>query len=180
MSDGCSSWTHIKCGGVLPKEYQHMKSTNNISRTCRSCSELSHQFPFANASLNSSGISNAGSTSEENDTVTSVWTEFDNIARKHRGNFKIGLVNANSVRGFKFYEVITWLLSGRFDVLVISETKIDASFLDSQFHINGYRLCHNDRQAGGGGLMIYVRSDVRVRQLERMSLEDLSTFKREF
>ena len=180
--DGCSLWTHIKCGGVPPKEYLHMKSTNNISRTCRSCLELLHQLPFANASLNSSGISNAESISEENDTVTSVWTEFDNIARKHRGNFKIGHVNANSVGGFKLYEIKTWLLSGRFDVLVISETKIDASFPDSQFHIDGYRLCRNDRQAGGGGLMIYVRSDIYFMtvRLEGMSPEDSSTFKTEF
>lgn len=67
--DGCSSWTHIKCGGVLPKEYLHMMSTNNNSKTCRSCLELLHQLPFANTSLNSSGVSNAESTSEENDTV---------------------------------------------------------------------------------------------------------------
>ena len=60
--------------------YLHMKSTNSISRTCRSCLELLHQLPFANASLNSSGIFSAESTSAENDTVTSVWTEFDNIA----------------------------------------------------------------------------------------------------
>lgn len=181
--DGCSSWTHIKCGGVLPKEYLHMMSTNNNSKTCRSCLELLHQLPFANTSLNSSGVSNAESTSEENDTVISVWTEFDNIARKHRGNFKIGHINVNSVGGFKFYEIKTWLLSGRFDVLVISETKIDASFPDSQFHIDGYRLCRKDRQAGGGGLMIYVKGDVyfmTVRQLKGMSLENLSTFKTEF
>ncbi|PFX18374.1 Transforming growth factor beta-2 [Stylophora pistillata] len=130
-----------------------------------------------------SGVSNAESTSEENDTVISVWTEFDNIARKHRGNFKIGHINVNSVGGFKFYEIKTWLLSGRFDVLVISETKTDASFPDSQFHIDGYRLCRKDRQAGGRGLMIYVRSDVyfmTVRQLEGMSLENFSTFKTEF
>ena len=178
--DGCSSWTQIKCGGVLPKEYLHMKSTNNISRTCRSCLELLHQLPFVNASSNSSGISNAESISEENDTVTSVWTEFDNIARKHRGNFKIAHVNASSIGGFKFYEIKTWLLPGRFDVLVISETKIDASFAESQFHIEGYRLFRNDRQAGGGGLMIYVRSDVyfmTVRQFEGMSLEDFPPLK---
>ena len=120
-----------------------MKSTNNISRTCRSCLDLLHQLPFATASLNSSGISSAESTSEENDTVTSVWTGFDNIARKPCGNFNIGHFN-----GFKFYEIKTWLLSGRFDILGISETKIDASFPDSQFYTDGYCLCHNKRHAG--------------------------------
>ena len=55
--DGCSSWTHIECGGALPKEYHHMKSTGNFSRTCRSCLVLLQQFPFANSSLNSSSNS---------------------------------------------------------------------------------------------------------------------------
>ena len=80
-----------------------MKSTKNISRICRSCLELLHQFPFSDTTLNSSSISNAESASEENDTKTTVWAEFDNIARKHRGNFKIGHINSNSrVGGFKF------------------------------------------------------------------------------
>lgn len=54
-----------------------MKSTDNTSRISRSCLKLLHQFPFAYASLNSSGISNVESALEENDTVTSVWAEFD-------------------------------------------------------------------------------------------------------
>ena len=122
--DDCSSWTHIKCGGVLPKEYHHMKSTGNFSRTCRSCLVLLQQLPFANSSLNSSSNSEPESIAEEQN-VTSMWTEFDNIVQNYRLNFKLGHVNANSIGGFKFYEIRTWLLSGRFDILVISETKID-------------------------------------------------------
>lgn len=49
-----------------------------------------------------------------------MWTEIDNIAQKYRLNLKLGQVNANSIGGFKFYEIRTWLLSGRFDILVIS------------------------------------------------------------
>ena len=115
--------------------------------------------------------------------MASVWAEFDNIACKHSENFKISHINANSVGGFTFYEIKSWLLSSRFDILVIYENKIDASFADSQFHINGYRLCRTDKQAGGGGIMIYVRNDVyfmRVRQLKAISLKDLITFQTEF
>lgn len=115
--------------------------------------------------------------------MTSVWAEFDNIARKHSENFKISHINANSVGGFKFYEIKSWLLSSRFDILVIYETKTDASFVDSQFHMDGYRLCRNDKWAGSTGLMIYVRSDVyfmRVTQLKAISLKDLITFQTEF
>ena len=51
-------------------------------------------------------------------------------------------------------------VSGRLDLLVISESKIDVSFPDSMFHVEGFRLCRSDRKAVGGGLMVFVRSDV--------------------
>ena len=49
-----------------------------------------------------------------------MWTELDNVVQKYPLKFKLGHVNANSIEGFKFYEIRTWLLSGRFDFLVIS------------------------------------------------------------
>ena len=51
--NSCSLWTHIKCGGVLPKECRHMKSTGNFSQTCSSCLVLPQQLPFMNSSLSS-------------------------------------------------------------------------------------------------------------------------------
>ena len=89
-----------------------------------------------------------------------IWADFDEITKNHSFNFKIAHINANSIGGFKFYEIKTWLVSGRLDLLVISESKIDDSFPDSMFHVEGFRLCRSDRKAGGGGLMVNVRSDV--------------------
>ena len=85
--DDCSSWTHIKCGDVLPKEYRHMKSTGNFSRTCRPCLPLLQQLSFMNSSLNSSSNSEPESITEEQN-ITSVWTEFGNIAQNYRSNFQ--------------------------------------------------------------------------------------------
>ena len=67
-------------------------------------------------------------------------------------------------------------------MLVISETKIDASFSDSHFRVDGYRFCRHDRKIGGGGLIIYVRSDIyftRVNKLDGISPENLVNFKTE-
>jgi len=58
------------------------------------------------------------------------------------------------------------------DILVISETKIDGSFSDSQ----------SNRKAGGGGLMIYVRSDihfVKVKHLKGITPEERAAFRME-
>ena len=60
-----------------------------------------------------------------------IWANFDKIVEYYWSNFKIQHINANGIGGFKFYEIKNWLLSGRFDVLVISETKIDARFTTS-------------------------------------------------
>jgi exonuclease III len=47
-----------------------------------------------------------------------------------------------------------------FDILTIQETKIDKSFPDSQFAINGYDLYRRDRKKEGGGIIVYVRKSV--------------------
>ena len=45
------------------------------------------------------------------------------------------------------------------DVLSIDETKLDASFPDAQFHIEGYHHppFRRDRDKKGGGKMIFIR-----------------------
>jgi hypothetical protein len=45
-------------------------------------------------------------------------------------------------------------------MLIIAETKIDNSFPDAQFKIENYHFCRADRNAHGGGLIVYVRSDL--------------------
>ena len=50
---------------------------------------------------------------------------------------------------------------GNIDILMISETKLDASFPISQFYINGYTSPYRlDRNGKGGGILVYVREDI--------------------
>ena len=52
------------------------------------------------------------------------------------------------------------------DILVISETKIDNSFPENQFSIDGYNLPYClDRNQDGGGLLVYFRSGIPSRKL---------------
>lgn len=70
--------------------------------------------------------------------------------KQHRHNTKIGHINANSIAGFKFYEIRSWLMSGRFDIIIIilllTETKIDATFSNSQFNVEGLRMYRVDQK----------------------------------
>ena len=67
----------------------------------------------------------------------------------------IGQININSLRN-KF-DFLSSLISGNIDILLITETKLDNSFPEAQFHTEGfaspYRL---DRNANGGGILLYV------------------------
>ena len=47
------------------------------------------------------------------------------------------------------------------DILMIPETKIDASFPIGQFWLNSYSTPFRlDRNAHGGGILLYVREDI--------------------
>ena len=51
----------------------------------------------------------------------------------------IGHININSIRN-KF-EILKSMLSEVLDVLMITETKLDDSFLEQQFHIESFNIC---------------------------------------
>ena len=65
-------------------------------------------------------------------------------------------MNINSIRN-KF-EFLAKQIKGKIDILMISESKIDESFPQGNFLIDGfsspYRL---DGDSKGGGIMLYVR-----------------------
>ncbi|XP_022799083.1 lactadherin-like [Stylophora pistillata] len=50
-------------------------------------------------------------------------------------------------------------------ILVISETKIDSSYPNSQFTLNGYHMYRKDRVKAGGGLIVYFSSVIPSKKL---------------
>ena len=73
-------------------------------------------------------------------------------------------LNINSIRNkFQFLEKE---VRDNLDILLISETKLDDSFLSAQFLLDGfskpYRL---DRCSNGGGILLYIRDDIPARLL---------------
>ena len=69
------------------------------------------------------------------------------------------MIRINSIRN-KF-DMLSDLIKGYIDILLVSETKIDSSFPTPQFLMPGFlppfRL---DRSKNGGGLLLYVREDI--------------------
>ena len=46
------------------------------------------------------------------------------------------------------------------DILLLSQTKVDDSFLSAQFLLDGYKL---DRRSNGGGILLYITDDIPSR-----------------
>ena len=66
----------------------------------------------------------------------------------------IGHLNLNSVRN-KFSSLQQIVLS-KTDIFLLSETKIDDSFPDSQFFAVCFKMHRKDRTKSGGGLLLYL------------------------
>ena len=66
-------------------------------------------------------------------------------------------LNINSIQN-KFEELKTLNNSLRAHIIVISETKVDSSYPNSQFNLPGYHMYRKDRKKGGGGLLAYFSS----------------------
>ena len=90
---------------------------------------------------------------------------------KNFGKIIFATLNVNSLR-YKFDEIKS-LVSGKIDVFVINETKLDSSFPTEQFYIPGFRVPYRiDRDRNGGGTMIYVREDIPSKELTRHTFKD--------
>ena len=87
---------------------------------------------------------------------------------KNPKNVIIGHLNVNPLRN-KFVTVDK-LTKGKIDICLISETKVDESFLNQKFKINGYKMFRKDRDRFGGGLMFYVNEQIPIKVLYLESL----------
>ena len=77
----------------------------------------------------------------------------------------VGQINVNSIRN-KF-DYLMAAVSGNIDILLITETKIDSTFPMNQFYLNGYNVPYrNYRKTNGGGILVYIRNDIRSRITE--------------
>ena len=90
------------------------------------------------------------------------------------GNFAniiVGTYNINSISP-KFDE-FKLMVSGYFDVILVTETKLDDSLPKAQFWIDGFYIPYRlDRNRNEGDLMIYVRDDTLSKMLTKHNLSE--------
>ena len=94
-----------------------------------------------------------------------------NLRNDFSKNPVLSYLNIKSLGG-KFDNLQEFCFKTEVDILYIDETKIDPSYPDSQFHIDGYQFSpfRKDRNKHGEGKIVYVRNGIiakRTKQFEK-------------
>ena len=133
----------------------------NVSHTSYSCS-LSLQSKFLNISSKSTNI------------VTDAKLGLEEMKPNSPDNLILGHVSINSIQS-KF-DVFTYIIVNNIDIILISETKINDTFLTAQFFITVFSIPY--RYIGnrtGGRIVLFVREDVPSRVLNPKSKTEIET-----
>ena len=97
-----------------------------------------------------------------------------NLSQKDRrqdlNNPLICYLNINSVRN-KIADVQIFIQNIPLDYLVLSETKLDESFPNAQFNLDGYELrARRERDENGGGLIMLVKRGIICKRISDFEL----------
>ena len=92
-----------------------------------------------------------------------------NLRAKNSKRIIIAHLNINFLE--KKFEALRSLVEAKVDILIISETKIDASFPLNRFIFKGYSTPFRaDRNYQGGVLIIYIREDIPCKELKASNI----------
>ena len=96
-------------------------------------------------------------------------SNLSNLRLKNVNRIIFAHININSIRN-KFH-LLTGNISGKIDILMISETKLDNSFPKREFIIPGFTEPYRiDRNCHGGGILLYIRSDIPSKEIPNSRL----------
>ena len=102
-------------------------------------------------------------------TIESDVSGLVKLGKDYINSPSIGYLNINSLS-----EKIIYLreicLKTSIDILCVDETKLDSSYPNAQFHIDGYQFppFRKDRNKYGGGKMVYIREGIIAKRLENL------------
>ena len=84
--------------------------------------------------------------------------------KSNRNRLIFSTINANSISNK--LDDIRITIADFVDILVITESKLDQSFPESQFFINRFsKPFRKDRNRHGGGLLMYIKEDILQKEL---------------
>ena len=123
-----------------------------------------------NSNKNSTNRGESENIGEISNSLSNDISSLINLRKDFSKNPILSYLNINSLGG-KFDNLWEFCFKTEVDILCIDETKINPSYPDSQFHIDGYQFppFRKDRNKHGGGKIVYVRNGIiakRIKQFE--------------
>ena len=106
------------------------------------------------------------------DRNTNGICELKQLRNQNPHRIIIGHFNINSIRN-KFESLVRFV-GNNLDVLMVSETKVDDTFPELQFLIEGFsKPFRLDHTAKGGGILLYIKEDIPCRHIKQITLNNL-------
>ena len=138
-----------------------------MSDTTADCNDLTTNYlSKRNETVSENCIDEDMHYSLNNDDSCDTPSLLNKLKLKNVNRLVIGHLNINSLP-HKFDQLKS-IIGKNIDILVITETKIDSSFPNSQFGIEGFSMPYRfDRNRLSGGIIVYVRDDIPSKQLTR-------------
>ena len=117
----------------------------------------------------------AGNLRSNNDSINlahlNPLCQISKLRIKNSEKVIIGNLNINSLP--KKFDQLKETVLKYVDVLVLTETKLDDSFPNVQFLVDGFSEPYRyDRNRNGGGIMIYIRDNIPSKLLEKHKFHD--------
>ena len=109
--------------------------------------------------------------SDGDDEYDNLFSDLIEFRKNHESNFIFAHVNINSFR-HKFAFVHDILQKQCLDYFAISETKLDDSFPNAQFAIEGYQIFRQDYSDSSRGILVYIRADLAHRRLKNLECNE--------
>ena len=173
----CGRWYHAGCAGISKNKFRsyYMKHPDD-NWSCVECSMCNPTDSFFDDIQEESNYGYQSSSSShvnlEYESSVSIINEYDmklfELLEDRNQQPDEGLIihiNINSIQN-KFDELKTPNDKLKSSIIFISETKIDHTYPNSQFQLNGYYLYRCDRAKGDGGLIAYFSSKLPSKQVK--------------
>ena len=173
----CETWSHAKCLGFTNTQFNYYLGNPHIDWICNWCC-----LPFKNCS--DQEFNADYNTSNEFEILAIIQDQEEEYANNSRMNptgdvlsriitsrqkdcrkLLLWHLNINSIQN-KFEEVKILVNQLKAQVIFLTETKIDSTYPNSQFKLDGFNLYRQDRRKGGGGIMAFFSSSLITKRLQ--------------
>ena len=160
--------------GLVDNSHKNLLSQNieNNSLIFESTAKESviNKIPDSAHCNNKEDLTGSNDKSKTLETGSDIAIELTKYRANNMNKIVLATLNINSIRN-KFSSLAE-IVSNNIDVLVIQETKLDATFPEGQFLIPGFKKpFRRDRDKHGGGILIYVRNDIPSREVKTFNIE---------